>query len=114
MAVGLSTIVYGIAERKHIAVNLDTIEDAFHAAMSTVNINLPHDLFLTLYPSPDIRWNYGTPVHGQTGPFFLPLNFMIGWKPTEHTVISAEFGIPIIKEFPVYTFKTQLRIGYLF
>jgi hypothetical protein len=82
--------------------------------MPTLNINLPHDLFLTFYPSPDIRWNYGTPVHGQTGRFFLPLNFMIGWKPTEHTVISAEFGIPIIKEFPVYTFKTQVRIGYLF
>ena len=82
--------------------------------MPTLNINLPHELFLTFYPSPDIRWNYGTPVHGQTGRFFLPLNFMIGWKPTEHMVISAEFGIPIIKEFPVYTFKTQVRIGYLF
>ena len=54
------------------------------------------------------------PARHQTGQFFLPLNFMIGWKPTEHTVISAEFGIPIIKEFPVYTFKTQVRIGYLF
>lgn len=80
----------------------------------TLNINLPHDLFFTLYPSPDIRLNYGTPVWGQTGRLFLPLNFMVGWKPTEHTVISAEFGIPIIKEFPVYTFKTQLRVGYLF
>ena len=82
--------------------------------MPTLNINLPHELFLTFYPSPDIRWNYGTPVPGQTGRLFLPLNFMIGWKPTEHTVISAEFGIPIIKEFPAYTFKTQVRIGYLF
>ena len=53
-----------------------------------------------VHPSPDIRWNYGTPVPGQTGRLFLPLNFLIGWKPTEHTVISAEFGIPIIKEFP--------------
>jgi hypothetical protein len=82
--------------------------------MPTLNINLPHDLFLTLYPSPDIRWNYGTPVFGQTGRFFLPLNFMVGWKPTPHTVISVEFGIPIIKDFPAYTFKTQLRVGYLF
>ena len=49
-----------------------------------------------------------------TGRLFLPLNFMVGWKPTEHTVISAEFGIPIIRDFPVYTFKTQLRVGYLF
>ena len=80
----------------------------------TFNINLPHNLFFTLYPSPDIRLNYGTPVWNQTGRLFLPLNFMIGWKPTEHTVISAEFGIPIIRDFPVYTFKTQLRVGYLF
>ena len=80
----------------------------------TLNVNLPHNLFFTLYPSPDIRLNYGTPVWGQPGRFFLPLNFMIGWKPNEHTVISAEFGIPIIKDFPAYSFKTQLRIGYLF
>ena len=80
----------------------------------TLNINLPHNLFFTLFPSPDIRLNYGTPVWNQTGRLFLPLNFMLGWKPTEHTVISAEFGVPIIKDFPVYTFKTQLRVGYLF
>ena len=72
----------------------------------TLSINLPHRLFFTLYPSPDIRWNYGTPVSNQTGRLFLPLNFMVGWRPTEHTVISAEFGFPIIKDFPVYTFKT--------
>jgi beta-ureidopropionase len=41
MAVGLSTIVYGVAERKHIKVNLDIIEDNSHAAMSMVNINMP-------------------------------------------------------------------------
>src|SRR5512136_645945 len=41
MAVGLSTIVYGVAERKHIKVNLDIIEDNVHAAMSMVNINMP-------------------------------------------------------------------------
>jgi hypothetical protein len=80
----------------------------------TLNINLPDRLFLTLYPSPDIRWNYGTPVRSQTGRLFMAANFMVGWKPTERTVISAEFGIPIIKDFPVYSFKVQLRVGYLF
>jgi hypothetical protein len=39
---------------------------------------------------------------------------MIGWKPNEHTAVSAQFGIPIIKDFPAYSFKTQLRISYLF
>ena len=77
----------------------------------TLNINLPHNLFFTLYPSPDIRMNYGTPVWNQTGRLFLPLNFMVGWKPTEHTVISAEFGIPIIRDFPVYTFKNLIESG---
>jgi hypothetical protein len=80
----------------------------------TLNINLPHDLFFTLYPSPDIRMNYGTPVWNQKGRLFLPLDFMVGWKPTMNTVVSAEFGIPIIKDFPVYNFKVQLRVGYLF
>jgi hypothetical protein len=68
--------------------------------MPTLNINLPHDLFLTFYPSPDIRWNYGTPVHGRTGRFFLPLNFMIGWKPTEHTVIRRNSAFRSLKNFP--------------
>jgi hypothetical protein len=80
----------------------------------TFNLNLPNNAFFTLYPSPDIRLNYGTPVVGQTGRLFVPLNFMVGYKPTENTVISAEFGIPIIKDFPAYTFKTQLRFGYLY
>ncbi len=41
MAVGLSTVVYGIAKRRHIKVNLETIEDTIHAAVSMVNINMP-------------------------------------------------------------------------
>jgi len=41
MAVGLSTVVYGVAERKHIKVNLQTIEDNIHAAISMVDINMP-------------------------------------------------------------------------
>lgn len=41
LAIGLSTVAYGIAERKHIKRNLCIIEDAFHAAMSMANINMP-------------------------------------------------------------------------
>lgn len=41
MAVGLSTVIYGIAERRHIRHNLDNIEEAIHAAVSMVNINMP-------------------------------------------------------------------------
>jgi predicted amidohydrolase len=41
LAVGLSTVVYGVAERKHILRNLATIEDAIHAAVGTIGINMP-------------------------------------------------------------------------
>jgi predicted amidohydrolase len=41
MAIGLSTVVYGVADRKHIRHNLETIEDNIHAAVSIVNINMP-------------------------------------------------------------------------
>ena len=41
MALGLSTVAYGIAERKHIKHNLETIEDVIHAAVSMTNINMP-------------------------------------------------------------------------
>jgi predicted amidohydrolase len=39
--VGISTVVHGVGERKHIAQNLDTIEDAIHAAMGIISINMP-------------------------------------------------------------------------
>src|SRR2546425_9560997 len=41
LAVGLSTVVYGVAERKHIKRNLQIIEDAIHAAMGVISINMP-------------------------------------------------------------------------
>jgi len=41
MAVGISTVVYGVSSRSQIKVNLAMIEDAIHAAVTTVNINMP-------------------------------------------------------------------------
>jgi predicted amidohydrolase len=41
MAIGLSTAITGIAARKHIRHNLENIEEAIHAAISMVNINMP-------------------------------------------------------------------------
>ena len=41
LAVGLSTVVYGVGERKHIGANLDTVEDGIHAAMAMIGINMP-------------------------------------------------------------------------
>ena len=41
LAVGLSTVVHGVGERKHIKQNLAVIEDGIHAAMSVIGINMP-------------------------------------------------------------------------
>jgi beta-ureidopropionase len=41
MAIGLSTAITGIANRKHIRHNLENIEEAIHACISMTNINMP-------------------------------------------------------------------------
>jgi predicted amidohydrolase len=41
MAVGLSTIVHGVGSRAHIARNLAIVEDAIHAAVTIIGINMP-------------------------------------------------------------------------
>ena len=35
-----------------------------------INLSLPDRFFFTLYPNPDIRWNFGPAVTGQTGRLF--------------------------------------------
>ncbi|HEY3208773.1 MAG TPA: hypothetical protein VGL18_03140, partial [Actinomycetota bacterium] len=41
LAVGLSTVVHGVGSRKDIEQNLDIVEDAIHAAMGIISINMP-------------------------------------------------------------------------
>ncbi len=76
----------------------------------TLNIDLRDHWFVTLYPSYDIRINYGDPVPGQTGRLFLPFDAAIGRKVTEKAVIMWEIAAPIVKDYPVYNFKTELRL----
>ena len=40
--------------------------------------------FFALYPSADIRVNYGDPVTGQTGRLFLPFDFSVGRSLTKN------------------------------
>ena len=80
----------------------------------TVKFGLPDHWFLTFYPSADIRVNYGDPVTGQTGRLFLPFDVQIGRKLTKDLVLSLEVGVPIIKDYPVYNFKTEVRLNILF
>jgi predicted amidohydrolase len=41
LAVGLSTVIHGIAQRRHIRHNLEIIEEGIHAAVSITGINMP-------------------------------------------------------------------------
>lgn len=79
-----------------------------------LNIGLPDKWFFTLYPSADIRINYGDPVTGQTGRLFLPFDFSVGRSVAKNTVVSLEIGVPIVKEYPVYDFKSIARLNLKF
>ena len=76
----------------------------------TFNIDLPGPWFLTLYPSYDIRINYGDPVSGQTGRLFLPADLAVGYALSEKVAMSLEVSVPIIKDYPVYDFKAEFRV----
>jgi hypothetical protein len=78
------------------------------------NVSLPERWFFTLYPSTDIRWNFGDPVTGQTGRLFLPFDARIGKKFSDFFNVSLELGVPIVKQYPVYNFMTALRVNLTF
>lgn len=80
----------------------------------TLNIALPNRWFVTFYPDPDIRINYGDPITGQTGRLFLPLDLMVGRIITKDATVSLELGVPLIKDYPVYDFKTIARLNIKF
>jgi hypothetical protein len=69
---------------------------------------------LALYPEPDIRWNFGPPATGQTGRLFLPFDGRVGRKFAKTLTVSLEVGVPILKQYPVYDFKTELRLDMKF
>jgi hypothetical protein len=77
----------------------------------TFNLGLPGRWFITFYPSADIRINLGDPITGQTGRLFLPFNVRIGRQLSNNAALSFELGVPIIKDYPVYNLKTQVRLN---
>ena len=79
-----------------------------------LNINLPNHWFVTLYPNTEIRINYGDPFPGQTGRLFLPVDFMVGRNVTKTVTLSLEVSVPVIKDYPVYNFRSVTRINMQF
>ena len=80
----------------------------------TLNIGLPDEWYVSFYPSADIRINFGDPITGQTGRLFLPFDFRVGRKLEGGAALSFELGVPIIKDYPVYNIKTQVRFNQTF
>ena len=79
-----------------------------------MNLDLPGLLFLTLYPSHDIRINFGAPIAGQTGRLFLPFDALIGARLSDKVQLSLECSVPIVKDYPVYNFKAEARLRIVF
>jgi hypothetical protein len=77
----------------------------------TFNLGLPDRWFVTFYPSADIRINFGDPITGQTGRLFIPFDARIGRKLSDNIALSFELGVPIIKSYPVYDLKTEVRLN---
>jgi Putative MetA-pathway of phenol degradation len=76
----------------------------------TLNIQLPDRWFLRFYDLYDVRVNFSAPVAGQTGRLFLPFDAAIGKKLADGIVLMWEASVPMIKDYPVYNFKTDFRV----
>ncbi|SBW10456.1 conserved exported hypothetical protein [uncultured delta proteobacterium] len=79
-----------------------------------VNIPLPDQWFVNLFPSTDIRCNLGDKRPGDSGRWFVPANVLVGKMLTRDIVTSVEVGVPIIQDYHVYDFKVEARIGFFF
>jgi hypothetical protein len=80
----------------------------------TLNLALPERWFVTFYPDPEIRYNFGDPLTGQTGRLFLPVDLMVGRDITKTFTVSLEMSVPVIKDYPVYDFRTVARVNITF
>jgi hypothetical protein len=69
--------------------------------------------FFVLFPSPDIRMNFGRKVTGQTGRLFFPLDGEIGYNLSEDKVASLEVSAPVVRDYPLYRLKIEARISVI-
>jgi hypothetical protein len=65
-----------------------------------LNFALPHNWFLNLYPSSDIRINLMHQRPGDKGSLFLPFDFMVGKLLSNSVVTSLEIGFPYRQRLP--------------
>ncbi|HUD28029.1 MAG TPA: hypothetical protein VMQ93_04095, partial [Novosphingobium sp.] len=74
----------------------------------TLEIELPEESYVTIFPSTDIRYNF------RTDAFFLPVNLEVG-KQWGRVVASLEGGAAVISgDGAPYDWKLEARVGYRF
>jgi len=80
-----------------------------------VNWMLPHDWFVTAFPSPDLQINFQ-----DKGAVFLPFDIMVGKTIPNKAVFSVEVGFPMyhsgeLSQFnTTYEFKMEARVGFFY
>jgi hypothetical protein len=79
-----------------------------------VNVALWQGWYFDLYPSSDIRYNAATVRSGDTGRWFVPVDFLVGDKISRKLLVSLEISVPVVKEYHVYSFKSEARVGFFF
>ena len=98
-------IFIAVAEREHLtraaeALNLtpSAVSAAIHALETRYGVHLFHRIGRRIELS-------------QTGRLFLPFDARIGRKLSDNVALSFELGVPIIRDYPVYNLKTQVRLN---
>jgi len=67
--------------------------------------------YVVLFPSTDIRVNFGRKIAGQTGRLFLPLDGAIGCNLGDSQVLSLEVSAPVVRDYPLYRLKIEARFS---
>lgn len=75
----------------------------------TMSVALPNRWFVTFFPSQDIVVDL---LAG--GKWFVPLDISVGRNLNERMVASLEASVPVIKQFTLYDFKLEARLGFSF
>ncbi len=78
----------------------------------TLHWAVTHAVFLELFPSGDIAINLDAPDRRRR--LFFPITAMAGVLLAPRLVTMLEIGVPLVKDYPVYDFKLQATIGFLF
>jgi hypothetical protein len=75
----------------------------------SLNVALPHSWYVTFFPSTDIRYNF---MHRE---WFVPFDIEIGREINKSLQAGIELAFPMLQgNFPVYKFKAEAHVTFLF